>query len=135
MCQEVRRNLRGQARRPRPPPSEFVCQLPREESGDRQAGELCNRGWEIQRGSLGPCVNTPREAGLLAAGWTAKLALGLHFSQLGPGATNSNCLRGLPQRQGTEENETSPGPAEPWKSGSFSTGLVENTLGHRTIKL
>ena len=33
-----------------PLPSECVCQLPREDSGDGQAGELCNRGWEVQQG-------------------------------------------------------------------------------------
>lgn len=56
MCQEARRELRGQAGRPRllpQLPSEFVCQLPREESGDRQAGELRNCGWEIQQEKLG----------------------------------------------------------------------------------
>lgn len=72
----------GGEARPRPP-SDRVCQLPREESGDGQAGQLRNRGWEIQQEGPRPCVNRPEEAGLWAAGQTAERALSLQPFPLG----------------------------------------------------
>lgn len=81
------------------------------------------------RGGLGSCVNTPKEAGLLAAGQPAEQALGLQPLPLGPGATN-NSSRGLLQCQGPEDSDTGPGPAQPCKSGSFSMGPEKVIIVH-----
>lgn len=122
MCQEVRRNLRGQAGGPGPHHLNLFASCPgrRMETGRR---ELCNRDWETRQGRPGTCVNGPGEA--------AKLALGPQPSQLGTGATNRGS-RGLPQRQGPEESEaglTRPYPALSCP-GNQGLSSVKKTTGH-----
>lgn len=121
MCQEVRRNLRGQAGGPGPHHLNLFASCPgRAETGRR---ELCNRDWETRQGRPATCVNGSGEA--------AKLALGPQPSQLGPGATNHGSW-GLPQRQGPEESEaglTRPYPALPCP-GNQGLSSVKNTTGH-----
>lgn len=111
----------GPGRRPRPPPSESVCQLPREESRDGQA-EVVQPWLELGRGGGGPVSMRPGRRSVCSLGRRPRW-----LSVCSP-PTNSGS-RGLPQRQHQRRRKlTLPCPG----NQGLSPGRGEKTTGHPT---